>query len=47
LIYDLSEAEEFARDYDLKRQIRRAASSTMHNIAEGFDTGTDPEFIDF
>jgi len=26
---------------------RRAAGSTMHNIVEGFDAGTNPEFIRF
>ena len=26
-------------------QIQDAASSVMHNIAEGFDAGTNPEFI--
>ncbi len=34
------------QDIDLKRQIRRAAVSPMSNIAEGFDRGTRPEFID-
>ena len=28
-------------------QIQNAASSVMHNIAEGFDAGTNPEFIRF
>ncbi len=46
-IYDLTTNEEFAKDFDQKRQIRRAASSVMHNIAEGFDAGSDPEFSRF
>ncbi len=28
-------------------QIQNVASSVMHNIAEGFDAGTNPEFIRF
>ncbi|MGB8982691.1 MAG: four helix bundle protein, partial [Anaerolineales bacterium] len=28
-------------------QIQDAAGSVMHNIAEGFDAGTNPEFIRF
>ncbi len=29
----------FARDYDLKDQVRRAAVSSMSNLAEGFERG--------
>ncbi len=47
LIYDLTNRSAFARDFRLRDQIRDAASSTMHNIAEGFDSGTDLEFIRF
>jgi len=47
VIYDLTAHQEFARDFRLRDQIRDAAGSTMHNIAEGFDTGTDLEFIRF
>ena len=36
-----------AFDPDLKRQLRRAAGSVMHNIAEGFDAGSDREFARF
>ena len=44
-IYDITDRPMF-KDFDLKRQIRRAAVSTMSNIAEGFDRGTQAEFID-
>jgi four helix bundle protein len=47
LIYDFSEEGGFARDFELRNQIRSAAGSSMHNIAEGFDSGTDAEFIRF
>jgi four helix bundle protein len=47
MIYELSGSDPFTKDYELRRQIRRSSGSTMHNIAEGFDAGTDPEFIRF
>ena len=47
LIYDLTEHPKFAKDFRLSGQIQDAAGSTMHNIAEGFDSGTNPEFIRF
>jgi four helix bundle protein len=37
----------FARDFGLRGQIEDASGSVMHNIAEGHDSGTDPEFIRF
>ncbi len=46
-VYDLTDHPGFARDFQLRDQIRSAAASVMHNIAEGFDAGTDPEFIRF
>ncbi len=47
LIYRLTGHPEFSRDYRLRDQIRDAAGSVMHNIAEGFDAGSNPEFIRF
>lgn len=44
-IFDITDQPEF-KDIDLKRQIRRAAVSPMSNIAEGFDRGTQAEFVD-
>jgi len=46
-IYDLTEHSKFAKDFRLCGQIQDAAGSVMHNIAEGFDSGTNPEFIRF
>jgi len=46
-VYRLTRKQGFAEDYELKRQIRGAAGSAMHNIAEGFDSETNPEFIRF
>jgi four helix bundle protein len=47
LIYTLSEQGVFAKDYGLKDQIRRASVSVMSNIAEGFESRTDTQFINY
>jgi len=46
-VYHLTKKSGFAKDYGLKRQIQDAAGSSMHNIAEGFDSETNAEFIRF
>ena len=46
-IYEATKKGLFAKDYGLKDQIRRAAGSSMHNIAEGFDGGSNAEFVRF
>ncbi|PIZ44144.1 MAG: four helix bundle protein [Armatimonadetes bacterium CG_4_10_14_0_8_um_filter_66_14] len=46
-IYRISGTGEFARDFGLRDQIRRAAVSVMSNIAEGFERGGNREFIQF
>jgi four helix bundle protein len=46
-IYKATREEEFARDFGLKDQIRRAAVSAMSNIAEGFERGRPSEFHQF
>jgi len=46
-VYDLTKMGKFALDFGLKRQIQNAAGSSMHNIAEGFDSETNREFIRF
>ena len=45
LIYRLTEQGAFAKDYGLKDQIRRAAVSVMSNIAEGFESQTQAQFV--
>jgi four helix bundle protein len=46
-IYRASKQRAFYRDAGLREQIRRATSSTMSNIAEGFERGSRKEFIQF
>jgi four helix bundle protein len=46
-VYSVTRKPKFAKDYGLKRQIQEAAGSSMHNIAEGFDSETNREFIRF
>lgn len=46
-IYRSTNQGSFARDFGLRDQIRRAAVSTMSNIAEGFGRGGNKEFIQF
>ena len=46
-LYALMGDEPFSRDYALRDQIRRASGSIMHNIAEGFDSGSNLEFARF
>ena len=40
-------ALEKSRDFSLRDQIQRAAVSVSSNIAEGYERGTNPEFIRF
>jgi four helix bundle protein len=46
-IYTVSKGRTFNADFGLRDQIRRAAVSTMSNIAEGFERGTRKEFMQF
>jgi four helix bundle protein len=46
-VYAATRRPIFNEDVDLRRQMRKAAMSAMANIAEGFDSGTDPEFARF
>jgi four helix bundle protein len=46
-VYSLTVSEKFSRDFGLVDQARRAAVSIMANIAEGFDSRSNSEFIQF
>ena len=46
-VYKLTATGDFARDYGLKDQIRRASVSVLSNIAEGFEREGNAEFCRF
>jgi len=46
-VYRLTKKPGFSKDYGLKQQVQTAAGSAMHNIAEGFDSEGNTEFIRF
>ena len=46
-IYTVSGSGQWAKDYALRDQIRRASISVMSNIAEGFERKTDTDFARF
>lgn len=46
-VYRTSSAGAFARDFGLRDQMRRAAVSTLSNIAEGFERDGNKEFLQF
>ena len=46
-IYKVTNEGNFAKDFGLKDQIRRAAISSMSNLAEGFERGRPTEFHQF
>ena len=46
-IYKVTQDRGFRGDPALRDQLRRAAVSTMANIAEGFDAGSNREFLQF
>jgi len=46
-VYHITCEGDFAKDYALKDQIRRASISVMCNVAEGYARQTDKEFAQF
>jgi four helix bundle protein len=46
-IYRITNTGEFARDFGLRDQMRRASVSVMSNIAEGFESRTRKLFVEF
>jgi four helix bundle protein len=41
------ENEKYKKDFGFKDQIQRASISVLNNIAEGFERGSDKDFIKF
>lgn len=46
-IYQITITSKFEKDFRFKDQIKAAAGSVMDNIAEGFERGSQLEFINF
>lgn len=46
-VYTLAASSGLGKDFSLKDQMIRSSGSIMDNIAEGFDGGTNREFIRF
>lgn len=46
-VYELTKGKEFSKDFSLVDQLRRAAVSVLSNITEGFERGSNVEFIQF
>ena len=46
-VYSASKNGTFAKDFEMRSQIRDAALSAMNNIAEGFERGSNKEFAQF
>ena len=46
-IYRVTAQGQFAKDFGLRDQVRRASVSMMSNIAEGFERSSDREFRRF
>jgi four helix bundle protein len=47
IIYALTLKKEFARDFSLRDQIRRASVSVLSNISEGYERESKKEFLRF
>lgn len=47
MVYALTEQGQFAKDFGLKNQIQRASVSVMGNIAEGFESRTQAQFLEY
>ena len=46
-VYEITKQESVCRDFGFVDQIRRAAISIMNNIAEGFERGSNKDFVRF
>jgi four helix bundle protein len=46
-VYEMTNEGQFARDFGLRDQMRRASVSIMSNIAEGFESRTPALFVEY
>ena len=46
-VYSLTKRRDFAKDFGLVNQIRKATVSVVSNISEGFERGSNAEFVRF
>lgn len=46
-VFDLIQNSALGKDYSLKDQMERSSGSVMDNVAEGFDSGSNKEFVRF
>lgn len=46
-VWSLIDSGAFGKDFALSDQLNRSAGSVMDNIAEGFNAGSDAEFVRF
>ena len=47
MVYGVSKHQNFAKDFGLRDQIRRAVISVMSNIAEGYESQSKNDFVKF
>ena len=47
MVYEVTKHQNFAKDFGLRDQVRRAAVSIMSNIAEGYESQNKDDFVRF
>ena len=47
IVYSFTKKDEFKKDFELVRQVRKSAISSMANISEGFHRNSAKDFMGF